>query len=853
MKHVVILALVALSGTAPAMGCVPYDLGPAEFGQFCSNFIAQISDGYVGECPATCMDVLRKYVPSCLFQASDSGTQQFVTMLASTCESLQPTEAPTFSPTFTPTFAPTPVPTAPPSHDPTALPTAVPTQLPTYPPTEHPTTLSPTTDEPSFAPTHTPTELPTERPTATPTVDPTVAPTREPTADPTHDPTFNPTVDPTRAPTTAKPTAVPTDRPTELPTHTPSHDPTQVPTHTPTEVPTTLSPTTDEPSLEPTADPTDGPTSDPTYVPTDFPTQVPTFPPTNLPSAEPTRDPTHDPTELPTADPTRPPTLAPTVVPTEFPTHVPTNVPSSPTCATYSVDQNKTYSLGTMESDVQLVLDASGSISAGDWTRFEEFTSSLIGSLPIGPKAMHLGIIEFNTEARQVSSLVSTKDEALAMSKQLSKVTSGRTYVDKAIYMAMDDLEKNGRRATDPKIPQVIIVLTDGAPSDRNAAAVAFKAAIAKGYQVQIVLIGFMAVFMPPDADWSSAPPMKMMGGYESLLQARAQVTDLVCSVSRKTEAPTALPTLPPSKYPTPSPTMEPTLDPTRTPTHTPTDEPTVSPTHVPTELPTRNPTPVPTEFPTEFPTLLPTKEPSPCRAARLHLIFRDESAPSAVTLAMSRRLLATARLETMKVELLKSTAVALKVTPSVLKITATSQADSTIHVEISFRGLDSLRMGADMETKILNGQFDPLPDYRIRKMWMEEVFDCDLLAAWNTPPYSGSDPEVFTSAPKVTSGAKPVPAPAVIAVSPVVEPEDVASPETTSPIVATPVTLPPREVKKGCISTPPAKLFSKLQLKCAVDWSACAWKTWNIRKCSHIRRCCVRGGGAKCVICGGR
>merc|ERR1711896_124939 len=106
---------------------------------------------------------------------------------------------------------------------------------------------------------------------------------------------------------------------------------------------------------------------------------------------------------------------------------------------------------------------------------------------------------------------------------------------------------------------------------------------------------------------------------------------------------------------------------------------------------------------------------------------------------------------------------------------------------------------------------------------------------------------------PKVTSGAKPVPAPAVIAVSPVVEPEDVASPETTSPIVATPVTLPPREVKKGCISTPPAKLFSKLQLKCAVDWSACAWKTWNIRKCSHIRRCCVRGGGAKCVICGGR
>jgi hypothetical protein len=507
-----------------------------------------------------------------------------------------------------------------------------------------------------------------------------------------------------------------------------------------------------------------------------------------------------------------------------------------------------------MESDVQLILDASGSISAGDWARFEEFTAGLVGSLPIGPKAMHLGIVEFNTEARQVSPLVSTKEDALAATKQLSKVTSGRTYVDKAIYMAMDDLEKNGRRSTHPKIPQVIIVLTDGFPSDRNAAEKAFHAAIAKGYKVQLVLIGFMAVWLPPDPSWSSSPPMKMMGGYESLLQARAQVTDLICSVSRKTEAPTALPTLPPSKYPTPSPTMEPTLDPTRIPTHTPTDEPTILPTHDPTQLPTRNPTPVPTEFPTEFPTVLPTKEPSACRAARLHLIFRDESAPSAVTLSMTRRLLATARLETMKVELLKSTAVALKVTPSVLKIAATSQADSTIHVEISFRGLDSLRMGADMETKILGGQFDPLPDYRIRKIWMEEVFDCDLLAAWNTPPYSGPKPEVFTSAPKATtSGGQPVPAPAVVPVSPDVEPDDVAAPETTSPIVATPVTLPPGEVKKGCISTPPAKLFSKLQLKCAADWTKCVWKFWNARKCSHIRRCCVRGGGAKCIVCGER
>lgn len=847
MKHVVILALVTLSGTA--MGCVPYDTGPAELGQFCSNFIAQISDGYAGECPNTCMSVLRRYLPSCLYAQSDPGSQNFVTMLAARCESLQPTEPPTFPPTFTPTHAPTPAPTAPPTHDPTPLPTAQPTELPTYPPTETPTTLEPTTDEPSFDPTQSPTEEPTRRPTATPTEDPTYVPTRDPTAEPTHDPTHIPTVEPTRAPTTAKPTAVPTDRPTEVPTHTPSHDPTQSPTHPPTEPPTTLAPTTDEPSFEPTADPTDPPTAYPTHVPTDFPTQVPTFPPTEVPSYPPTRDPTLDPTELPTANPTRPPTLPPTVVPTEFPTHSPTHVPSSPTCATYSVDQNKTYSLGTMESDVQLILDASGSISAGDWARFEEFTAGLVGSLPIGPKAMHLGIIEFNTESRQVASLVSTKEDALAATKQLSKVTSGRTYVDKAIYMAMDDLEKNGRKATDPKIPQVIIVLTDGAPSDRDAADKAFKAAIAKGYQVQIVLIGFMAVFLPPDADWSTSPPMKMMGGYESLLQARAQVTDLVCSVSRKTEAPTALPTLPPSKYPTPSPTMEPTLDPTRLPTHTPTDMPTVSPTHEPTEIPTRNPTPAPTEFPSEFPTMLPTKEPSACRAARLHLIFRDESAPSAVTLTMARRLLATARIETMKVELLKSTAVALKVTPSVLKIKATSQADSTVHVEISFRGLDSLRMGADMETKILSGQFDPLPDYRIRKMWMEEVFDCDLLAAWNTPPYSGPDPKLVTVSPGV-KGAVPV---AVVPVAPAVEPEDVAAPETTAPIVATPVTLPPREVKKGCISTPPAKLFSVLQLKCAAGWTKCVWKTWNARKCSHIRRCCVRGGGEKCVICGGR
>ena len=47
----------------PWMGCVPYDNGSAELSQFCSNFISQISDGYVGQCVRFCEIYTRQYLP----------------------------------------------------------------------------------------------------------------------------------------------------------------------------------------------------------------------------------------------------------------------------------------------------------------------------------------------------------------------------------------------------------------------------------------------------------------------------------------------------------------------------------------------------------------------------------------------------------------------------------------------------------------------------------------------------------------------------------------------------------------------------------------------------------------------
>ena len=72
------------------------------------------------------------------------------------------------------------------------------------------------TSAPTEEPTPVPTEVPTPEPTVAPTEEPTPIPTEEPTPIPTEEPTIEPTEEPTIAPT-EEPTIAPTEEPVEIP------------------------------------------------------------------------------------------------------------------------------------------------------------------------------------------------------------------------------------------------------------------------------------------------------------------------------------------------------------------------------------------------------------------------------------------------------------------------------------------------------------------------------------------------------------------------------------------------------------------------------------------------------------
>ena len=60
-------------------------------------------------------------------------------------------------------------------------------------------------------------------------------------------------------------------------------------------------------------------------------------------------------------------------------------------------------------------------------------------------------------------------------------------------------------------------------------------------------------------------------------------------------------------------------------------------------------------------------------------------------------------------------------------------EAGGVMHTELMFKGLDSIKLGYELETAVLSNQFNPIPGYPIRRLYMEEIFDCGKHAAGAT------------------------------------------------------------------------------------------------------------------------
>ena len=79
-------------------------------------------------------------------------------------------------------------------------------------------------------------------------------------------------------------------------------------------------------------------------------------------------------------------------------------------------------------ADICLAVDASGSISASDWTNFKNFSHDLVNDLPIEEGEIHLGIVEFNTGAKLITPLNFSQDRLNnVITNDLAKSPDGNT------------------------------------------------------------------------------------------------------------------------------------------------------------------------------------------------------------------------------------------------------------------------------------------------------------------------------------------------------------------------------------------------------------------------------------------
>jgi hypothetical protein len=112
------------------------------------------------------------------------------------------------------------------------------------------------------------------------------------------------------------------------------------------------------------------------------------------------------------------------------------------------------------------------------------------------------------------------------------------------------------------RVRQVLVVFTDGIPTNKTAAELSFLAAQKKGVIVMMVLIGFWATMVPPPNAWSSYPPINVADGFTELENSLQAIQSLVCAISQPvpdaTKVPATIPTLAPADVSTGAPCAAP-------------------------------------------------------------------------------------------------------------------------------------------------------------------------------------------------------------------------------------------------------------------------------------------------------
>jgi hypothetical protein len=184
--------------------------------------------------------------------------------------------------------------------------------------------------------------------------------------------------------------------------------------------------------------------------------------------------------------------------------------------------------------DLMLVIDGSDSISAGDFKLARDFASTLVNSC-LFVSGSRAGVVQFSAPPAVLQqSLTDNRDEILASLATMTQLRRS-TYTNLGIDLAQAHLNANRR----PGVKNFIIVLTDGASTDRSATRQSANAARAAGSELFAIGVGPITSISDAELQDIANPPSATIPKYvfrandfPSLEALLAPVVGAVCGVA---------------------------------------------------------------------------------------------------------------------------------------------------------------------------------------------------------------------------------------------------------------------------------------------------------------------------------
>ncbi|XP_028436030.1 collagen alpha-6(VI) chain isoform X2 [Perca flavescens] len=124
----------------------------------------------------------------------------------------------------------------------------------------------------------------------------------------------------------------------------------------------------------------------------------------------------------------------------------------------------------TEEADIIFLVDGSTSITLPKFKSMQKFMESLVNQTTVGEDLTRFGVIVYSTDAKSIFTLkqYSSKREVLNAIMAL-KSPYGDTYTGKALKYSLEFFNKEHGGRADLKVPQILMVITDGDATDRNS------------------------------------------------------------------------------------------------------------------------------------------------------------------------------------------------------------------------------------------------------------------------------------------------------------------------------------------------------------------------------------------------